>query len=643
MPYGGFAGVSGAVCRSLDECMIQSWEPYAAVADGEHVSDIWPTRRNSRGVCRLMRSRIGFVLVCAVFLACGCLAFGAEETAFAPTSLLLITDEQLEQARPAAENLRRTLRFAGQSVHELDVRDAPGLTRDRLASMAAVILAAEGAGRALYARDLLEYVQNGGVLVIGAPDWCADWMPQLGLTPPVASVAAEFVLGRGFKTVVPPYRQVHVSIATASFGAMTRTLNADASWQTRMVFLEPASAPLLLTRPYGRGQVVFWNASCLHLKELRGMFLFSLMRALPVAAMSVFNTFLFQIDDSPPPAFGLKEGPVFRDLGLDDYKFYRYLWYPRVMELLDEFGVRVNHFVCFTYGGTVQGPFEQKTDRDPFFREMLEQIRRRGDEIDFHGLNHQSLTIASGPSTPWPSQAQMIEALKAGAQLWEALRLPKTLVYCPPNNVIDAVGKGALRQGFATLRAVCRLYVGKGEDYAVESFDDSNAGDEFGADPDVPELLNVPRLSSGMFLTEATRLAMLNGIMAHGIVNHFIHPDDMYDPTRRGRDWESMLTNFRHLLRFASENLPAAEKRPTSKFLVPLRKYQACRPEWQQTRSGGLRWHVPELGRRFWYVFTQTAVKEWKTNGCRLVQTIEPGCLYLFEVTSEPASAEPGG
>ena len=52
---------------------------------------------------------------------------------------------------------------------------------------------------------------------------------------------------------------------------------------------------------------------------------------------------------------------------------------------------------------------------------------------------------------------------------------------------------------------------------------------------------SLPRVTSGAFYNEATRYSMASALTLHGIVNHFVHPDDVQDPYRsKGLLWEEL-------------------------------------------------------------------------------------------------------
>jgi hypothetical protein len=551
--------------------------------------------------------------------------------------ILLVGEPDDPVARKLLENLQTALHFASLDCLEVSNNEAHGLTPEKLGAFRAVILASEKTPRALFGKDILAFVENGGVLFFALRGWDNDWMPQLGLSAASGENAPGFVDSQGAKSTVPVFRHVHLDLPVDSFINSASELAFSPEWQILIEFKEPAGLPLLASRQFGAGTVVFWNGTCLHLKDFRGLFLFSLLRAFPVAAMSIFNATLFHIDDSPPPAFGLKSGPVGRDLGMNDYDFYRREWYPKILGALDDDGIKIGHFPCVNYRGRVQGPFVGKSDREEIFHEILTLIKGRGDEIGFHGLNHQSLTMqASGPSRPWPSQEAMVKSLKAGRTYWETKKLPPPVVYVPPNNVIDDNGKKALTQGVPSIRAVCRLYSAISGGYAEGGGDENDAGDEFGPDPAVPQLSNIPRLSSGMFLTGEQKHWILNGIMAHGIISHFIHPDDIFDPDRSGKNWEFTFAAFLQLLRFFRTTFPEASKLRSADFLIRMKAFLRQKAEVTWLGPQEMAISSKGLGRRFYYLFSRTGRKP-ELTGARILEEFEPGKLFLIELEQPEA------
>ncbi len=522
----------------------------------------------------------------------------------------------------------------------------------------AVIVAAEEAHAWLYAPDVLRWVASGGTLVVAYRGWHADLWPPLGVVASAVPSASDpgnvppYVDGLGLTAARPLWLGVRPAIPTGNFGSSGLGIRFSPDWEVLLSYRQPADLPLLAERGFGAGRIVWWNADCLGSKWFRGLFLYSVLRNRPVAAMSIFNACVVEVDDSPPPAFNAKVDPAASDYGFTDWQFYKARWYPDMFALFAEFGIRATHYPCLNYQRQVQPPFAPHIDRQPFFDGIMALCRDQRVELGVHGYNHQSLQLAvpSGSGTgsetlqaqtaraasgTWPSGAAMREALQCMALWWAARDLPPPLTYVPVNNVVDATGKAAVRAAFPSIRAMCRLYLA-GDDYEVDAEGEQvGAGDEFGRDPDVPEWFSIPRISSGYWLDEPKVFTMFDGVLAHGIVHHFVHPDDPFDKARgRGASWEAHLSGLRRLLLLAGKLLPRAEKLTPREFLPRLRDYTAAAPHWSRAASGALT--LSALGgRRSWYVFGTPGAGIPCIAGATLSVELDPGRAWLLLAASD--------
>ncbi|MBF0499010.1 MAG: DUF2194 domain-containing protein [Candidatus Riflebacteria bacterium] len=552
-------------------------------------------------------------------------------------TFLLVTDQRQEASRKNTLNLRLAMQYASLSFDEISGQEFTGAAWKSAPHphYDAVILAAESAGQLLSVQETISFVRTGGLLFVALRTWNPELWETIGLRPTYGS-SPEFIDGTGVQSCLPIFQKEDAVLGTKQFGASGYHITPSASWTIQIRYQNPATMPLLLERSFGEGRIVFWNADCLHQKEFRGLFLFSLLRSLPFAAMTVFNTILMEIDDSPPPAYGGKTGVVGNEMGLTDFQFYESIWYEQVPPFLREAGLKLVHFPCFCYTNQMTGSFTAITDREEFFESILERIRKSGDEIGFHGYNHQSLYLASGPYPPWPSGESMISALSAGVTLWEKFELSPPLSYAPPNNLIDQDGKRALSLAFPSMRNICRLYIGL-EDFSSASSTPMLIGDEFGFDKDIPKLMNIPRLSNGYFLDEVTKFSILNGVMTHGMVNHFVHPDDIFDENRGlGKNWEAIFSSLQHMIRYFISLLPVAQKMTPSEFMVPLKKYLE---EMSGISIGKDRTLLIQGNKRpYLFVFSQQIASAPTIIGGHIICTIEPGKLYLMEMSDASAS-----
>lgn len=568
------------------------------------------------------------LLFCVALFCCGFARLMAQDpSAGVEMKFLLVSDRSQKSSVAIAANLRRAMSDAALAVDELDVSKLPGLTREKMI-YAAMVFAAERAAQFVYPDDLNEYIRSGGTLAVAFPTWNDELMHGFGLA--LATRENAFFVGKGLRTLRHPIAGVPVTMPLDYGTGAGIRLVASPAWEIGMEYLEPVAMPMLLQRSFGKGRIVYWNTDSLARKQLRGYFLFSLLRNLPLGVMSIFNAQLFQIDDSPPPVSNRMVDPIGRDYGLTDTRFYRHKWYEAVENSLASHGIKVGHFMCINYLGTVNRPFSLESDRPEFLREILDRILQRKEEIGCHGLNHQSLSLTEVWSTPWPSFEDMREGTEAAGRAWEKLRLPPPLTYVPPNNVIDPTGKKALAAAFPSIRIIYRVFQGGEEE---EKFG-GDVGDEYGQDPDAPALLNAPRFSDGYHRDEMAVFKVVGGVLSHGLVNHFIHPDDVVDPERsKRRSWEQLMVSFDQLLDLFDRLLPGAQKLSPKGFILPLKDFYNTKVRILSENSG-IKISRTGKGRTMFFVFTDGTPAGLEMKGGRILASYPADHLYVVEANA---------
>lgn len=577
-----------------------------------------------------------------------------------PFQILLVNDQSATSTRQISYNLGRSLSDASIKFELVEQAQMPGYHSQQLQPFRAVVFLGENSSKYLFTQDLLDYVQNGGVACFAIHAFNRELFSELGIST-VKPELLEYLDCRGIKSQEAFFRDFRLNLSENDFFSSAMNFKFSPDWQVLLKYQNP-EIPMLVQRKFGKGAVVFWNSAALGEKPFRGFFLFSLLRNLPLAAMSVFNVAMLHLDDSPPPAYGIKEGPVYRDLGMTDIQFHLRVWQKKVFAMLREFSYRPTHFICFRYDDKIQPPFVEEIDREPFFSDFIKEARNNGHDFSFHGFNHQSLTTGKSPSKPWKSKSDMLASNQAAARLWEKYKFRPTLSYVPPNNVIDKAGKEAVIEGFPSIRVICRVYQDSGKYgvlkrtgylvgannsefsqrmmenifsmYASRRAKDLNsgffAGDEFGTDPEVPKILNLPRISSGSSLGGYDQLMIMNGIMAHGIVSHFFHPDDIYDPSRRENTWEKTYMAMRRLFIFLEKNGNFLRKMPVSAYLPEFKNYVFAKTLIESVEPGKL--SIAPDKRKYFYVFSQKGRPV--IENATIVGEVEPDRIFLIRADS---------
>ncbi len=349
--------------------------------------------------------------------------------------------------------------------------------------------------------------------------------------------------------------------------------------------------PSVIARPHGSGRVLLWLGGEVGDKSARGRILLSVLEVAAPAAAALMDALVFWVDDCPMPLWGRPLPPVDRLYGMTDAEFYPKKWWPGVSALLERYDVKPSFGFVLSYDARVAPPFAsgfqvEKEDKEgdkgevqsavsavAVATDLARAIQAAGHEIALHGYNHQSLTVAKcEQSAGWPGLEAMVQALALArqemARLFGATWFPKT--YVAPNNLVHALGKQAVHQVFPEVTAVAAQYL---DEVSI-------LGQEFGPDPDVPGLVDIPRISSEHFLDADNAAEVLDALVVPGVLSHFIHPDDIYDPARsRGRDLEGLLAEMDRFLARVRDAWPFLRAMTASRFADLVRAWPAARLE----------------------------------------------------------------
>jgi hypothetical protein len=338
--------------------------------------------------------------------------------------------------------------------------------------------------------------------------------------------------------------------------------NDEAGWG--LGNLEPAADAIVLgTDSDGRipvvwaakdGSVLTWNWHFFINPELMGLAFESFLYVRPVGAAATLGIAHMFIDDCPLPMYNVKKEPL---ENMTDTEFYLDVWWPQTKQLLDAYGIPVSTYIIFNYNAHIEHPFtgaEFFAAENMASKQLALSMLEEGVEIRFHGYNHVSLTreTTAVNEYTWPSLKNMKAALKEGKRYWMSMFPRATLPfsYVAPNNIISEEGVEALHAILPTIKVISMLHWGEYEE----------ACSEMAPNCRFSEIYYFPRISSGYVNTYAMQKLIVAGASVPGVVNHFIHPDDVYDLERsEGLTWEEMKNDFKKLLSFISYHYPWIE------------------------------------------------------------------------------------
>jgi hypothetical protein len=292
--------------------------------------------------------------------------------------------------------------------------------------------------------------------------------------------------------------------------------------------------PIAWIHDFGKGKVIYWNTGLLARKINRGFITRSIAAVQPVSTVALANIGLFDIDDYPNSSSNQKIEPIKSEFDMTVSEFYTLQWYPDMLKLAKQFGLKYTSAVVFNYNGQISPPYNffewlhgeiklggKKKRSSLFAAQNLTDIT----ELGLHGYNHQPLTLEN-----WKTTENMKLALQEGRKRWEVDNLAALpFSYIPPLNIYDSTGINILQQEFPSIEGVGALYLGK---FSEGQFR------EYGPEPWNKNLYVIPRNTSGYILTDFSKRSMISLLNATGIWAHFVHPDDVYPMGERYEEAE---------------------------------------------------------------------------------------------------------
>lgn len=303
-----------------------------------------------------------------------------------------------------------------------------------------------------------------------------------------------------------------------------------------------SGVPLIWGCDYGEGKFVVTN-QVLTGKQSRGFLCASYSMLGDVCVYPVINGSVFYLDDFPSPVPTGDSVYIEEEYGLSVSSFYTNIWWPDMLALEEEYGIVHTGLIIEDYSDVVEGnlPRQVDTDRFTFFGNML---LNNGGELGFHGYNHMPLvgedyvyTEAYDSYSNWPSVENMKKSITElqsfASELYEGERFG---VYVPPSNIFSEEGREALKEAMPDFKVVASLYEVGGESLGYEQ--------EFEVAED--GIVEAPRITSGMMITEYQTLSAFSELTFHYVQSHFTHPDDALD-LDRGADqgWSVMYETFK--------------------------------------------------------------------------------------------------
>lgn len=327
--------------------------------------------------------------------------------------------------------------------------------------------------------------------------------------------------------------------------------------------------PVIWENQYGKGKFVVDNFG-LYEKSVRGFYAASYSLLTDVGLYPVINGSTFYLDDFPSPVPNGDGTYVKRDYEMSISEFYMNVWWPDMLELASDHGIRYTGVMIENYEDATDGTIEKQKDtkRFEYFGNML---LHQGGELGYHGYNHQPLSLPNTdygdvfPYDTWKNQSAMKKAVKELVRFGDEI-FPSTSmsVYVPPSNVLSAEGRRMLAKEFPQIRTIASNYF-TGEFAYVQEFEVAEDG-----------IVEQPRIISGAIIDSYMKMAALSELNMHFVNSHFIHPDDLLDEDRGAAlGWEKLKGNLSNYMDWLDDSAPSLRQLTGSELSGAIQRYGA--------------------------------------------------------------------
>ena len=417
---------------------------------------------------------------------------------------------------------------------------------------------------------LCDWVEAGGRCMFFAT------LDPTGVFRSIASKLGIVDGGVGYTSVVGLKIQDNFMVGAAGFeyaweepSASVLDVRLDAACTVHVASNGANAVPMLWERNYGKGRFVVNNHGMCE-KVTRGLTAAAYSLLQDVFAYPVINSSVFFLDDFPSPV-PMGNGEYIRKyFGRDISSFYSNIWWPDMLELAEEHGVKYTGVIIDNYEDDVSGDVVEQEDvqRFQYFGNML---LHQGGELGYHGYNHQPLSLSNVdyanilPYKTWESydamKKAMTELIRFGKDMFPGTELS---VYVPPSNVLSDEGREMIVKEFPEIRTIASNYF-VGDMAYTQEFEAAEDG-----------IVEQPRIISGAVIDDYMELAAVSELNMHFVNTHFMHPDDLLDEDRGARlGWEKLKKRLDEYMDWLYTSAPCLRNLTASELSGAIQRYGA--------------------------------------------------------------------
>lgn len=384
--------------------------------------------------------------------------------------------------------------------------------------------------------------------------------------------------------------------------------------------------PLLWETGRGEGKIVVMNLGIIE-KAYRGFYSAAYSLLGDSCLYPVINGSAFYLDDFPSPVPGGDSQYIQRDYGMDIATFYSNVWWPDVLSLAEDYGIRYTGVVIEDYSDLTEPPLVRYQDIYRF-RYFGNQVLQNQGEIGFHGYNHMPLCLESFDYKgvysyeKWPSVDAILSSLTELNDFCASLFPDETFqVYVPPSNILSEEGRQMIGELFPQIRTIASIYF-PGEFVYTQEFMVSEDG-----------VIETPRIISGCMIDDYMEIAALSELNFHFINSHFQHPDDVLDPDRGAElGWETMFARLTEYVDWLYTAAPDIRNLTGSEMAAAVQRYYYVNPRVEH-REEEMIITLDSFADEAWFFLRANDWEPGKVTGGSLTRLT--GNLYLLQAEKQ--------
>lgn len=338
------------------------------------------------------------------------------------------------------------------------------------------------------------------------------------------------------------------------------TMKVQIDSNVRILARSKENIPLLWEKTYGKGLILYTNASFFADRITRGLMNQWIGYGNDWYITPILNAKLMHIDDFPAPVPRTLNSNIHNHYHISTRDFYKQIWWKDMLEIAKRRNIIFSGFIIIDYNHTVRKE-NMKRISDLTLKDLSLEGRElflHHGELGVHGYNHNPLVynrkevnFKALNYVPWENQEDMAASINQIKSYVKELfgSKVKLYTYVPPSNIIRNEGLEAIVKNFPDMNTVSAIFYGNSDEGAYVQEVERNR--------DFPSLYNLPRFSSGFYYDNNEMWSLYNAIATYGYWSHFVHPDDLISKDRsRNKSWAELKGEFEKILIDVEANMP---------------------------------------------------------------------------------------